>query len=66
MLKVFYDTSSNSSDIKGEVITQRNTLKQFDMEPCMAIPEKHFILEKENNCEEEINSTPQHRTGNID
>ena len=62
--KYFSDASSNSSDVKGEVITQINTLKPFDTEPCMAIPEKHFILEKENNCEEEINSTPQHRIGN--
>ena len=35
------------------------------MEPRKAIPKKHFVLEEKNNCEEEINSTPHDRIGNI-
>ena len=29
------------------------------MEPCKAIPNKPFLLKKENNCEEEIKVTSQ-------
>ena len=36
------------------------------MEPCNAIPKKHFVSEEENNCQREINLTPQDRIGNID
>ena len=36
------------------------------MEPRKAIRKKHFVLEEENNCEEEINLTPQDRIGNTD
>ena len=64
--KSFSDASSNSLDIEEEVTKQINTLKPFDMEPRKAIPKKHFVSEKENNCEEEINLTPQDRIGNID
>ena len=35
------------------------------MEPRNAIPKKLFVLEEQNNCEEEINLTPLDRTGNI-
>ena len=62
--KSFFD-ASNSSDIEEEKIKQINTLKPFDMEPRKAIPKKPFVS-KENNCEEEINFTPQDRIGNID
>ena len=48
------------------IIDQITTLKQIDMEPRQAIPKKHFISEEENNCEEEINLSPQDRNGNID
>ena len=64
--KSFSDSSSNSSDIEEEVTKQINMLKPFDMEPRNAIPQKHFVSEKENNCEEEINLAPQDRIGNID
>ena len=36
------------------------------MEPSKAIPKKHFVLEEENNCEEEMNLIPQDRIGGID
>ena len=36
------------------------------MEPRKVIPEKHFISEEENNCEEEVNLTPEDRIGNSD
>ena len=36
------------------------------MEPCKAIPNKPFLLKKENNCEEEIKVTPQDWIGNTD
>ena len=35
------------------------------MEPRETI-KKTFVSEKENNCEEEINLTPEDRTGNLD
>ena len=57
--KSFLDATRNSSDIEEEVIKQTNTFKPFDMEPRKAIPKKDFVLEKENNCEEEINLTRQ-------
>ena len=57
--KSFSDATRNSSDIEEEVIKQTNTFKPFDMEPRKAIPKKDFVLEKENNCEEEINLTRQ-------
>ena len=41
-------------------------LKPFDMDPRKAIAKKHFVLEEKNNCEEEINLTPQDRIGNSD
>ena len=59
------DASSNCSGIEEEVIKQMNMLKPFDMEPRQAIPNKHFVSEKE-NCQDEINLTPQDRIGNID
>ena len=59
------DASSNCSDIEEEVTKQMNMLKPFDMEPRKAIPNKIFVSEKE-NCQEEINLTPQDRIGNID
>ena len=64
--KPFSHTSSNSLDIEEEVAKQINTLKPFDMEPRMVIPQKHFVSEKQNKCEEEINLAPQNRIGNID
>ena len=52
--------------IKEEIIKQINTLKPFDMEPRKALPKKKkFASEEENNCEEEINLTPQYRIDNI-
>ena len=36
------------------------------MKPRKAIPKKPFASEEANNCEEEINLTPQDRIGNID
>ena len=57
--KSFSDATRNSSDIEEEVTKQTNTFKPFDMEPRKAIPRKDFVLEKENNCEEEINLTRQ-------
>ena len=36
------------------------------MESRKAIPKKHFVLEKENNCEEEINLILQDGIGNFD
>ena len=57
--KSFSDATRNSSDIEEEVLKQTNTFKPFDMEPRKAIPKKDFVLEKENNCEEEINLTRQ-------
>ena len=36
------------------------------MEPRKAISEKHFVSDKGNNCEEEINLIPQDRIGDID
>ena len=36
------------------------------MEPRKAVPMKNFALEYENDCEEEVNLTPQDRIGNID
>ena len=59
MKKSFSDAPRNSSDLEDEVIKQTNTFKPFDMEPRKAIPKKDFVLEKENNCEEEINLTRQ-------
>ena len=53
-----FSTARNSSDIKEEIIKQINTMKPFEIEPYKAIPKKHFVSEKENNCEEEINLTP--------
>ena len=63
--KSFTD-ASNTSDIEDEIIKQINTQKPFDVEPCKAIPKKHFVSEEENNCEKEINLIRQDRTGNID
>ena len=63
--KSFTD-ASNTSDIEEEIIKQINTLKPFDVEPCKAIPKKHFVSEEENNCEKEINLKRQDRIGNID
>ena len=51
---------------KKGLLKQINTLKPFDMEPRKAIRKKHFVLEEQNNCEEEINLTPQDRIGNTD
>ena len=62
----FFSDVSNSSYIEEEIIKQINTLKPLDMEPCKVIPKKPFVLEEENNCEEEINLTPQDKIGNID
>ena len=39
--------------------------RPFDMGPRKAIPKKPFVSEGKNNCEEEINLTPQDRIGNI-
>ena len=63
--KSFSDASS-SSDIEEEITQQISMLKPFDMEPRNATPKKHFVLEEENDCEEEINLTLQDRIGNID
>ena len=52
---ISFSDTKNSSGIEKEIIKQINTLKSFDMEPCKAIPKKHFVSEEENNCEEEIN-----------
>ena len=57
---------SKSSDIEEEIIKQINVLKPFNMEPHKASPKKLFVLEEENNCEEEINLTSQDRIGNSD
>ena len=62
--KSFFDTSS-SSDIEEEIIKQINMPRPFDMGPRKAIPKKPFVSEGKNNCEEEINLTPQDRIGNI-
>ena len=35
------------------------------MEPLKDIPKKTFVSEEGNNCEEEINLTPQNKIGNI-
>ena len=48
------------------IIIQINTLKPFDMEPRQAIPMKPFVSEEENNCQQEINLTPQDGIGNFD
>ena len=61
-----FSDASNSSDIEEEIIKQINTLKPFGMESHTAIPKKHFLSEEENNCEEEINLTPQDGISNID
>ena len=61
-----FSDANNTSDIEEEIIKQINSVKPFDMEPCKAIPKKPFVPEKENNCEEENNLTPQDRIGNID
>ena len=58
--------SSNSSNIEEEVTKQINTLKPFNMEPRKAISEKHFVSDKGNNCEEEINLIPKDRIGDVD
>ena len=63
--KSFSDVS-NSSDIEQEIIKQINTLKPFNIEPRKAIPNKSFVSEEENNCEEKINLTLQDRIVNID
>ena len=54
----FFCDVSKSSNIKEEIIKQINTLKPFVMEPPQAILKTPFVLEEENNCEEEINLTP--------
>ena len=36
------------------------------MEPRKAISEKHFVSDKGNNCEEEINLIPKDRIGDVD
>ena len=64
--KSFLDASSNSSNIEEEVTKQINKLKPFNMDPRKAISEKHFVSDKGNNCEEEINLIPQDRIGDID
>ena len=61
-----FSDASNSSDIEEGITKQINTLKPFDTKPRKAIPKMHLVSEKESNCEEEINLTPQDRTGNID
>ena len=38
--------------------TQISTLKQFNIKTHKAISKKHFLLQLENNCEEEINLAP--------
>ena len=38
--------------------TQISTLKQFNMKTRKAIPKKHFLLELENDCDEEFNLAP--------
>ena len=53
-----FSYGSNSSDIVEEIIKQINTLKPFDMGPRKVIAKTHFLLEEENNREEEINLTP--------
>ena len=63
--KSFSDVK-NSSDIEQQIIKQINTLKPFNIEPRKAIPNKSFVSEEENNCEEKINLTLQDRIGNID
>ena len=62
----FFSNASNSSNVEEEIIKQMNTLKPFNVEPQKAITKKPFASEEENNCEEEINLTPQDRIGNID
>ena len=52
--KSFSDSSSNSSDIEEEVTKQINMLKPFDMEPRNAIPQKHFVSEKENTVKKKL------------
>ena len=62
--KFLFD-ASNSTDIKEEIIKQINKLKPLHMELGKAIPKEPFLSEEENNCEEEINLTPQDRIVNI-
>ena len=61
----FFSNASDSSNVEEEIVKQINTLKPFNVEPHKAITKKSFASEEENNCEEEINLTPQ-RIGNID
>ena len=61
----FFSNASDSSNVEEEIVKQINTLKPFNVEPHKAITKKPFASEEENNCEEEINLTPQ-RIGNID
>ena len=52
--------------MKEKIIKQINMLKPFNMKPRQAISINHFVSEEENNCQEEINLTPQNRIGNTD
>ena len=63
--KSFFN-ASKSLNIEEEIIKQINTLKPFNMEPRKAISKKPFVSGEENNCEKEIDLTPQDRIGNID
>ena len=50
---------------KEEIIKQISTLKPFNLELCKANAKKSYVSDEENNCEEEMNSTPQDRSFNI-
>ena len=61
-----FSDASNFPDIEEVIIKQKYMLKAFDTEPRNAIPKKHFVSEKENNCKEEINLTSQDTICNMD
>ena len=61
-----FSDANNFSDIGEEIVKQINTLKPLYIEPRKTIPKKHFVWKEDNYWEEEINLTPQDRTGNID
>ena len=51
--------------IPATVIKQINTMKPFNMQPRAAVPYKTFVMEEENNFEEEISLASQDLIGNI-
>ena len=62
----FFLMTATLQILKKRLLNKKNTLKPFDMELRKAIPKKLFVSEEENNCQEELNLTPQDKIGNID